>query len=321
MDEHLHPDILRSHGILELPQRPQWDTDSILEPESVSALEAATSMTGKWNRWADQVEEIYRIMHQHSEELNLDDDDYIALIGIFSHHPARPEFVPGETFENRPEDEDLDFPRIPLFELYKRWDDYADVLVRTFREFARALSGRSIRTGGVQEMMEWGDGDLDLSKLSLTAGVSTASSLRAILGHMLGPGHSFHAPSNYEAEQLPDFGSVAEGETDGNADNNTDSDSMEGVRIVDLTLEDSDTGDQETKDQGTDIQENAVGDRMQGVDVVDLTLDDDDDDDETEGQETENQEIWTQEMEDQEKEDTIMEGLISVEERVWLNSL
>ena len=130
MDEHLHPDILRSHGILELPQRPQWDTDSILEPESVSALEAATSMTGKWNRWADQVEEIYRIMHQHSEELNLDDDDYIALIGIFSHHPARPEFVPGETFENRPEDEDLDFPRIPLFELYKRWDDYVDVLVK-----------------------------------------------------------------------------------------------------------------------------------------------------------------------------------------------
>ena len=178
-----------------LPRPPKWNTKSILEPNSVSAINAARTMSNGWNGWADRAEVVLRIMHRQSESLDLTDEDYIALIRLVSQHLPRPDISPGETFENGPEHADAEMPRIPLFELHMRWEAFADVLDTTYTEFAKELSRHKVRPGGVQEMMELGGGDLSLSQLSLTAGPSTGTYLNSILGSMLGPGRSFHTAS------------------------------------------------------------------------------------------------------------------------------
>ena len=252
--DYLDSNVLSSHGILELPERPPWDTRSITEPESISGRKAAKILSAKWNKWTDQMEHIYRVMHKESESLDLNDEDYIGLIALFSNHPARPEIPAGETFDLGREDEGLDWIRIPLFELLMSWESYGDVLERTFKDFAKALSGSKMRPGGAQEMMEKDDGDLDISKLSLTAGQSTVSCMRGILGSMIGPGHSFHAPSRIEAEEFQEDGSGNESSEESATDSS--SDNPQSLEIVDLTagIEEMEVGEMEDEDEDQEME-------------------------------------------------------------------
>lgn len=83
-------------------------------------------------------------------------------------------------------------PHIALLRAHSRWEGFADELAETHSVMARELSSYKLRTGGEGEVIGCDEGVLDFSKMSLSAGTSTLTQVKAVFGAMLGPRRSFH---------------------------------------------------------------------------------------------------------------------------------
>jgi hypothetical protein len=188
MSQIFHPNHSTPPTIPALPQRPLWTSAGVLSTESISALSTIEVVINVWNQWAARMEDVFRQMNAQSDRLDVPVEDYIGWISRFSNHPPRPTLSPAE--ESR--DRSMGVPHIALMRAHSRWEGFADELADTYSVMALELSSYKLRTGGEGEVIECDDGVLDFSKISLAAGTSTLTQVKAVFGAMLGPGRSFH---------------------------------------------------------------------------------------------------------------------------------
>lgn len=189
-----------------LPQRPTWTDDGVLSTEISSPVIAVDTIMAVWNRWADRVENIFRMMNESSNLLDVSVDDYIGWISRISNHPPRPTMSP--TDEAR--ESIMGIPRVPFMVAHSRFEAYADELAETHDLMARRLSQCKPRPDEAQDMVICDLEVLDFSKMSLSAATSTRAQVKSIFTAMLGPGRSFHkAANNTGCQRTPISGSNA----------------------------------------------------------------------------------------------------------------
>ena len=179
-----------------LPPRPTVGRTSSVESGSTSALDAAKALMTAWNAWADQTDSAFEIMQARLKHFEVLENDYIGLIQFCIRLPTRPKVKLNEMFESLSESADNDAARIRLRDLKIQWETLADI----YETLAKELSWHRVRVDGTQEMLNTTKGDLDFSKLSLTAGSSDKHGSSSILGSAAAPEQS--AYSAYQNNQF-----------------------------------------------------------------------------------------------------------------------